>query len=71
MSKMIVVTGVTRGIGRAMAQELPRGLAVVSLNPGVIDTEMLRSCWGDGAASCPSPDSWARILPTPAGAGPA
>src|SRR5262245_1431687 len=34
------------GLTRALAQELPRGLAAVPLNPGVIDTDMLRSCFG-------------------------
>jgi NAD(P)-dependent dehydrogenase (short-subunit alcohol dehydrogenase family) len=47
------------GLTSALAQELPPGLAAVAVNPGVIDTDMLRSCWGDGAAACPSPDEWA------------
>jgi len=29
------------------------------LNPGVIDTEMLRSCFGSAAAGYPSPRRWA------------
>lgn len=48
------------GLTQSLAQELPRGLAAVALNPGVIDTDMLRSCFGAGAASSPSPDKWAR-----------
>lgn len=47
------------GLTSALAQELPRGLAAVALNPGVIDTDMLRSCWADGAASYRKPDQWA------------
>lgn len=47
------------GLTAALAQELPAGLAAVAVNPGVIDTGMLRSCWGDGAAACPAPDEWA------------
>lgn len=47
------------GLTRALAQELPRGLAAVPLNPGIIDTEMLRSCFGGDAASYPSPERWA------------
>ena len=47
------------GLTGALSQELPPGLAAVAVNPGIIDTDMLRSCWGDGAASCPSPDEWA------------
>jgi NAD(P)-dependent dehydrogenase (short-subunit alcohol dehydrogenase family) len=48
------------GLTQALAQELPRGLAAVALNPGIIDTEMLRSAWGEGAASYPDPAEWAR-----------
>jgi NAD(P)-dependent dehydrogenase (short-subunit alcohol dehydrogenase family) len=48
------------GLTRSLAQELPRGLAAVPLNPGVIDTDMLRTCFGDQAASYPSPAEWAR-----------
>jgi NAD(P)-dependent dehydrogenase (short-subunit alcohol dehydrogenase family) len=47
------------GLTRALAQELPRGLAAVPLNPGIIDTEMLRSCFGGDAAGYPSPPKWA------------
>lgn len=35
------------------------GLAAVALNPGIIDTRMLRSCFGEGAASYPTPEEWA------------
>jgi NAD(P)-dependent dehydrogenase (short-subunit alcohol dehydrogenase family) len=48
------------GLTRALAQELPAGMAAVPLNPGVIDTDMLRSAWGDGAGSYPSADEWAK-----------
>ncbi len=48
------------GLSRALAQEVPPGMAVVALNPGVIDTDMLRTAWSDGAAAHPSPDEWAR-----------
>lgn len=52
------------GLSRALADDLPDGLASVALNPGIIDTEMLRSAWGDGAASYPSPEEWAeRAVP--------
>jgi len=47
------------GLTLALSQELPPGLAAVAVNPGIIDTEMLRSTWGDGAASFPSPKQWA------------
>lgn len=48
------------GLTRALAQELPAGLAAVPLNPGIIDTDMLRSCFGDAARTYPSPAEWAR-----------
>ena len=48
------------GLTAALAQELPGDLAAVSLNPGVIDTDMLRQCWGDAAANCEKPAEWAR-----------
>jgi NAD(P)-dependent dehydrogenase (short-subunit alcohol dehydrogenase family) len=46
------------GLTRALAQELPRGMAAVPLNPGIIATDMLRSCFGDSAASYRSPEEW-------------
>ena len=49
------------GLTQALAQELPGGMAAVPLNPGVIDTEMLRSAWGDGAGSYPKAESWAKV----------
>ncbi len=48
------------GLTQALAQELPGGLAAIPLNPGVINTEMLRSCFGSGAGSYPKPAEWAR-----------
>ncbi|KAK6159676.1 hypothetical protein DH2020_003057 [Rehmannia glutinosa] len=47
------------GLTRAVAKELPPGMAVVALNPGVINTEMLQSCFGSSAALYPTPESWA------------
>lgn len=49
------------GLTSALAQELPGGLAAVALNPGIIDTRMLRSCFGEGAGSYPSPEEWAKV----------
>ena len=47
------------GLTKALAAELPEGMAAVPLNPGVIDTDMLRSCFGKEAAAYPSPEEWA------------
>ena len=49
------------GLTSALAQELPAGLAAVALNPGIIDTRMLRSCFGEGAGSYPTPEEWAQV----------
>lgn len=46
------------GLTKALAEELPEGMAAVPLNPGVIDTDMLRACWADGAASSPKAEAW-------------
>jgi NAD(P)-dependent dehydrogenase (short-subunit alcohol dehydrogenase family) len=48
------------GLTQALSQELPRGMAAVALNPGIIDTDMLRSCFGGGAAQYDGPDAWSR-----------
>lgn len=48
------------GLTKALAEELPAGMAAVPLNPGVIDTEMLRSCWAEGAAAHPKAEQWAK-----------
>jgi NAD(P)-dependent dehydrogenase (short-subunit alcohol dehydrogenase family) len=48
------------GLTQALAQELPPGMAAVPLNPGVIDTDMLRSCFGGSASSYPSAEQWAK-----------
>jgi NAD(P)-dependent dehydrogenase (short-subunit alcohol dehydrogenase family) len=48
------------GLTQALAQELPEGMAAVPLNPGIIDTDMLRSCFGGSASSYPSPAEWAK-----------
>jgi NAD(P)-dependent dehydrogenase (short-subunit alcohol dehydrogenase family) len=48
------------GLTQALAQELPPGVTAVPLNPGIIDTDMLRACFGDTAALYPSPEKWAR-----------
>jgi NAD(P)-dependent dehydrogenase (short-subunit alcohol dehydrogenase family) len=49
------------GLSLALAQELPRGMASIPLNPGIINTEMLQSCWADGASAYPTPDRWSRV----------
>ncbi|MEC7223467.1 MAG: SDR family oxidoreductase [Verrucomicrobiota bacterium] len=48
------------GMSAALAQELPHGMGCIALNPGVIDTDMLRKCWGNGAESYQKPQAWAK-----------
>lgn len=48
------------GLSKSMAHELPRGMACVPLNPGIINTDMLQSCFGTGAGSYPDAREWAR-----------
>ena len=48
------------GLTQALAQELPPGLAAVPLNPGIINTAMLQSCFAGGASSYPSAEEWAK-----------
>jgi len=48
------------GLTKAMAEELPSSMAAVALNPGVIDTDMLRSCFGGDASAYSDPSRWAR-----------
>jgi NAD(P)-dependent dehydrogenase (short-subunit alcohol dehydrogenase family) len=49
------------GLTQALAQELPPGMAAVPLNPGIINTDMLRSCFGGSATAYPTPAEWAKI----------
>jgi len=46
------------GLSRALALDLPSGMAAVALNPGVIDTDMLRKCWDETASSYDGPEEW-------------
>ncbi len=48
------------GLTQSLAQELPPGMAAIPLNPGIIDTEMLRTCFGESASSYPDARTWAR-----------
>lgn len=48
------------GLSNATAQETGGKVAVVALNPGIIDTDMLRSTFGSGAGNFGSARQWAR-----------
>jgi NAD(P)-dependent dehydrogenase (short-subunit alcohol dehydrogenase family) len=49
------------GLTQALAQELPKKMAAVPLNPGIIDTDMLRSTFGGAAGGYLEPDEWSRV----------
>jgi NAD(P)-dependent dehydrogenase (short-subunit alcohol dehydrogenase family) len=49
------------GLTQALAQELPSTMAAIPLNPGIINTEMLRSSFGQSATSYPTAEEWAKI----------
>jgi len=48
------------GLTLALAQELPAGMAAIPLNPGIINTDMLQSCFGEDADSYPTAEKWAK-----------
>ena len=47
------------GLTQALAQELPPEITTIALNPGIINTDMLQTCWGPDANTFPSPETWA------------
>lgn len=48
------------GLTQAFAQELPPGMAAVALNPGIIHTKMLETCYGDEAANFTPIAQWVK-----------
>ena len=58
------------GLSQAAAQETDGQVAVAAMNPGIIDTEMLRSTFGSGAGHYPDAAKWAKkAVPFLAGLG--
>jgi NAD(P)-dependent dehydrogenase (short-subunit alcohol dehydrogenase family) len=49
------------GLTQSLAQELPANMAALALNPGIINTDMLRACFGGSAANYPSAEEWAKV----------
>jgi len=60
MKKIILITGVSQGLTKALAQELPRGMAAIPLNPGIIHTDMLEICFGEDARNYTPVKAWAQ-----------
>jgi NAD(P)-dependent dehydrogenase (short-subunit alcohol dehydrogenase family) len=48
------------GLTKALAEELPEGMAAVPLNPGIINTDMLQQCWASEASGYPKAEAWAK-----------
>lgn len=48
------------GMTLALAEDLPKGLAAVPVNPGIINTDMLQSFFGADANSAQDPVQWAK-----------
>ena len=48
------------GLTKALAEELPKGMAAIPLNPGIINTDMLKTALGEGASSYTSASAWAK-----------
>jgi len=46
------------GMTKALALEIPAPLAAIAVNPGVINTDMLQSCFGEGAQAFPTAEAW-------------
>ena len=49
------------GLTQSLAQELPPGMAAVPLNPGIINTRLLQSCFGSHADHYPTAEEWAEV----------
>lgn len=47
------------GLTKSLAEELPKGMAAIPFSPGIINTQMLRSCFGGDAKNYESPEEWA------------
>ena len=48
------------GMTKALAAELPGTMAAVPLNPGMINTDMLQSCFGAAADNHEQAEAWAK-----------
>ncbi|CAH9111763.1 unnamed protein product [Cuscuta epithymum] len=47
------------GLTKSVAKELTPGVAIVALSPGVVNTDMLQSCFGTSASLYQTPEAWA------------
>jgi NAD(P)-dependent dehydrogenase (short-subunit alcohol dehydrogenase family) len=47
------------GLALSLAHELPSSMAAVTLNPGIVKTDMLSKCWPERTQGYEPPDVWA------------
>jgi hypothetical protein len=47
-----------RGLDTVLAKELPPGLAAIDLSPGIVNTDMLNSCFGSSAPLYQTTETW-------------
>lgn len=52
------------GMMKTLAEELPAPMAAIPMSPGIVDTDMLRTNFGEAAAQYQKPEDWAtRAMP--------
>lgn len=49
------------GLTKSIAAELPEGVGIIPLSPGMVDTDMLRACYGNQAAEHRPAQAWAKV----------
>ena len=49
------------GLTKSLAQELPEGMAAFPVSPGMVDTDMLRTNFGEEAGNYQKADAWAQV----------
>ncbi len=58
------IEGLTKALAADLEEHAPGAMAAIPLNPGIINTDMLRQAWADGANGYPKPEKWAeRAVP--------
>ncbi len=58
------IEGLTKALAADLEEHALGAMAAIPLNPGIINTDMLRQAWADGANGYPKPEKWAeRAVP--------
>ncbi|XP_038893066.1 NADPH-dependent pterin aldehyde reductase-like [Benincasa hispida] len=48
------------GLSKSVAKEMPDGMTIITLDPGIVNTQMLFSLLGDIASQFQTPEKWAK-----------